>query len=102
MHVFCNLRHVAAIRRLMKYDVDSGERGGDRIAIAQISLNKFRSGVDPGWFAAAMRLRLEIVENTHAPAFAHKQIDYVRSNQARSAGDERSHFFHSLGKIRLR
>ena len=47
-----------------------------------------------------MRLRLKIVENSNLPAFAHKQIDHMRTDQARPTGNERSLLVHSLGQIR--
>ncbi len=77
VNVFRDLGHVATVSRLVKYHVNLVERGGDGVAIAHIAFDKFDVLVDPGRFAAPMRLRLEIVEHAHRPAFANKQIGKV-------------------------
>ena len=88
VNVFRDLRHVAAVGRLVKDDVDLVERGRDGFAIAQVALNEFRLLVNPRRFAATVRLRLQIVEHANFPAFSHQQIGNVRSDQAGSAGDK--------------
>ncbi len=77
----------------MKNDVDVRERVLNRLAIAQIALYKFGVAVDPSRLATLMRVRFEIIENPHAPAFAHEQIDHMRTDQACPAGDERALHF---------
>ena len=84
---FRDLGHVTAVSGLMKYEINLVERGGDRVAIAQIALDEFRIFVNPRWLAATVRLRLQIVESAHLPPFAHEKIDGVRADQARAASD---------------
>ena len=90
MNVLHDLRHVTAVGRLVKDDVDLVERGSDSFAIAQIAFHEFDPLVNPSWPAAAVSLRFEIVEHANFPTFAHKQISDVRSNQASTAGNERA------------
>src|SRR5437016_14505607 len=70
MHVFGDLGHVAPVSSLMKDNVDLVERSRNRVAIAQIGINKFRLFVYPRRSSAAMRLRLKIIESAHLPALA--------------------------------
>jgi hypothetical protein len=71
----------------MKNDVYVIERGCDCIAIAQITFDELRLFINSWWLSSPVRLRLEIIKRAHLPAFAHEEIDNVRTNQARSAGD---------------
>ena len=80
LHVFRHLRHVAAVGRLMKNDVGARKRVLNRGTIAHIALHKFGVAVDPSRPAAFVGVRFEVIENPHAPAFAHKQIGNVRTN----------------------
>ena len=41
----------------MKDDVNLVERGGDRVAIAQVAFNELSGRINPVWFAAFMRVR---------------------------------------------
>src|SRR5581483_2354148 len=82
VHKFCDLGHVTAVRRLVKNDVDVFKRGRDDSAIAQIAVDEFGTLVDPGRLAAAMRLRLQIIQNARPPAYPHQQINHVRADQA--------------------
>ena len=70
LDVFRDLRHVAAVGRLMKDDIDVPERRGHRGTIAQIAFDELGVARDPGWFSSAVSLRLEIVEDAHRPTFA--------------------------------
>ncbi len=90
---FSDLRHVPAVSRLVKDDVDLVERRCDCVAIAQVALEEFCLFVNPRRFTAAMRLRLKIIESAHPPALTHEKIDNVRANQARAAGNERAFHF---------
>ena len=58
-------------------EVDVVEGGSNRVAIAQIAVNKFCVLVYPCWFPAAMRLRLQIIKRADTPAFTYKKIDYM-------------------------
>ena len=88
MHVFRDLRHVTAVRGLVKNNVDPIERGSNRIAIPHVALDEFRLGIYPCRLSAAVRLRLEIIQRANLPTFAHEKIDNVRADQTRGAGDE--------------
>ena len=88
MHKFRDLRHVTAVRGLVKNNVDPVERGSDRIAIPHVALDEFRLGIYPCRLSAAVRLRLEIIQRANRPAFAHEKIDNVRADQTRAASDE--------------
>ena len=90
MHILGDLRHVAAVGRLVEDDVDAIERGGDVGAFAHVALHELRVLIHPGGFAELVRVRLEVIENADAPAFAHEQIGQMRSDQARAAGDQRA------------
>ena len=54
----------------MKNNVDLVERGRDRVSIAHVTFDKFRGRIDPRWFAALMRVRLDIIEHTNFPSLA--------------------------------
>jgi hypothetical protein len=97
VHIFGNLRHVTAVRGLMENNVDSLERSSNRIAIPHVALDEFRFGIYPRRFSAAVRLRLEIIQSAHLPAFAHEKIDNVRADQTRGASDECA--FHHLVSV---
>jgi len=88
MHKFCNFWHVTSVRSLTKDDVDSVERGGDGVAIAQIAFNEFRLVGDPRRLAALVRVRFQVIEHAHFPAFADEQVDHVRADQARATGNK--------------
>src|SRR5437763_9169111 len=79
---FGNLRHIPAVSRLVKNDFDIFKRGRYCGMIAQIALNEFRFFFEPGWFSAAMRLRLEIIERAHSPTFADQHVHEVRADEA--------------------
>ena len=74
----------------MEDDVDIAQRPRDDGAFAQIALHKLRFRIHPGRLAKLVRVRLEVIEDAHLPALAHQQIDDVRSDQSRAAGDERA------------
>ena len=80
VHVFRDLGHVTAVSRLVKDDVDLVERRRDRLAIAHVAFDKLRGGIDPRRFAAAMRVRLEIIQDANFPAFANEKIGQVRTD----------------------
>ena len=88
MHKFRDLRHVPAVRGLVKNNLDPIERGSNRIAIPHVALDEFRLGIYPCRPSAAVRLRLEIIQSAHLPTFAHEKIDNVRADQTRGASDE--------------
>src|SRR5207302_917159 len=46
--------------------------------------------VDPCRLATLMRVRLEIIENAHAPSFFDEQVSHVGSDQPRAACDQRA------------
>ena len=56
----------------MKDDVDLIERGGDRLTIAQVAFNEFNAVRYPRRLSAPVRLRLQIIENSDLPSFAHE------------------------------
>src|SRR4029453_13709611 len=62
MHKFCDLGHVTPVGCLVKNHVDLVERGGNRIAITQITLNEFRFLVDPGRLSPPVSLWFQIIE----------------------------------------
>jgi hypothetical protein len=68
-HVFRNLRHVTAVGRLVKDNVDAPQRGTHRLAIGYVAFDEFGVVSDPGRLSVAMRLRLEVVQDADAPAF---------------------------------
>src|SRR6266567_4669392 len=88
MHKFRDLRHVPAVRGLVKNNVDPIERGSNRIPISHVALDEFSLGIYPCRLSAAVRLRLEIIQRAHLPTFAHEKIDNVRADQTRGASDE--------------
>ena len=88
MHIFRDLRHVTAVRGLVKNNVDPIERGSNRIAIPHVALDEFGLGIYPCRLSAAVRLRLEIIQRAHLPTFAHEKIDNMRADQTRGASDE--------------
>src|SRR5438094_9516101 len=88
MHKFRDLRHVPAVRGLVKNHVDASERSGNRIAIPHVALDEFSLGIYPCRLSAAVRLRLEIIQSAHLPTLAHEKIDNVRADQTRGASDE--------------
>src|SRR5204863_8916424 len=88
VHKFRDLRHVPAVRGLVKNNLDPIERGSNRIAVSHVALDQFGLGVYPCRLSAAVRLRLEIIQRAHLPTFAHEKIDNVRADQTRSASDE--------------
>src|SRR5581483_135003 len=96
VHVFRDLGHVTAVGRLVKDDVDLIQSGGDRCAIPDVALDKFRAFVDPRRLAAFVRVRLEIIEYANLPAFAHEKIDNVRTDQAGAAGNESAFISHKF------
>src|SRR4029077_520880 len=100
MHVFRDLRHITAVRGLVKNNVDLIERGSNRIAIPHVAQDEFRLGIYPCRLSAAVRLRLEIIQRAHLPAFAHKKIDNMRADQTRSASDECA--FHWCRGVRVK
>src|SRR5689334_15852753 len=69
----------------MKNNVHLIERGSNCFAITNIAFNKFRVWIDPVGFAPAMRVRLQIIEHSHPPAFAHEKISDMRSDQTGAA-----------------
>ena len=89
LNKFGDLRHVTAIRSLMKDNIDLVQGSSDGIAISQIAFDELRARVDPRRLAALVRVRLKIIEHAHFPALAHQQIGNVRADQARAAGHER-------------
>ena len=62
----------------MKNDIDICEHSRNRFSIAQIALNEFRTVIDPGWFAALVRVRLNVVENANLPPFTYEQVHKMR------------------------
>ena len=75
--------------------------------IGNVTFDEFDVMANPSRFAFSMRLRLEIVENANAPAFAFQQVGYVRTDQAgatrhQSTFAQPSHKKDSLGQIRAR
>ena len=88
--VLGHLGHVAAVGRLVEDDVDVFERGVHGVVVLHVALAELGCRIDPCGFAMFVGLGLEIIEDAHRPAFAHKQIDDVRADQACAAGDERS------------
>src|SRR4029453_13789845 len=87
VHVFRHLRHVTAIRRLMKNYIDIPQDVLNGLTITQIAPYKLGILVDPRWFPSLVRIWFEVVEDSHPPAFVHEQIGDVRTDQTRSAGD---------------
>ena len=88
MHEFRDLRHVTAVRGLVKNNVDPIERSSNRIAVPHVALNEFGLGIYPRRFSAAVGLRLEIIQRANLPTFAHEKIDNVRADKTRGASDE--------------
>src|SRR4029079_6050242 len=106
-NVFCDFRHVAAVRRLVEHYVDVTQGGADRFAVGHVALDELDLVRDPGWFAFAMGLRLEVIQDAHCPPFASQEIGQVRTNQSGTARDQGSfrvglHRTDSLGQIRVR
>ena len=101
VHIFRDLRHVTAVRGLVKNNVDPIERSSNRIAIPHVALDEFRLGIYPCRLSAAVGLRLEIIQRANLPTFAHEKIDNVRADQTRGASDECA-FFHSIDDCHLR
>ena len=89
MHIFRDLGHVPAVSRLMENDIDISQSLSDRLAIAQIPLLEVGLFIDPRRFAAFMRVRLDVIENAHAPSFFDEQVCQVGSDQSRPACDQR-------------
>ena len=81
VHVFGNFRHVTAICRLMKNDINIAQHVFSCVAITEIALHKFCIAIDPGRLAALVRIRFQIVENSYAPALPHEQIRDMRTDQ---------------------
>ncbi len=73
-HIFRDLRHVTAVRRLMKHDVDVAQSSGDSLPIGNIAFAELDVIANPGRFAFSVRLRLKIIENPNPPAFAFQQV----------------------------
>ena len=88
MHIFRDLWHVTAVRGLVKNDVNPVQRGGNRIPIPDVALDEFGVGIYPCRLSAAVCLRLEIIQRTHLPTFAHEKIENVRADQTRGPGDK--------------
>jgi hypothetical protein len=59
----------------VKNDVYLVERGDDRVAITQITVNEFRLFVDPSWLSATVGLRFQVIERPNLPAFVHEKVD---------------------------
>src|SRR5262245_25005480 len=97
MHILRNLRHVTAVRGLVKNNVDSIERSSNRIAIPYVALNEFRLGIYPCRLSATVRLRFEIIQGPHLPTLLHKSVYNMRADQARCASDECA--FHHLVSV---
>ena len=92
VHILRDLRHVPAVGRLVKHDIDVVERAGHRLAIAQVAFDKFGLAANPSRLAAPVCLRLEIVEDAHANLRARVSPPHV-TDQAGAAGNERLLFF---------
>src|SRR5438093_291784 len=54
MHKFRDLRHVPAVRGLVKKHVDASERSGNRIVIPHVALDEFRLGIYPCRLSASV------------------------------------------------
>ena len=78
----------------MKDDVDLIERDGNCLTIAQVAFNEFHVVPYPCRLYAPVRLRLQIIEGSDLPPFAHEQIRDVRTYQAGTPCDERA-FCHA-------
>ena len=80
----------------MKDYVDAVESGTDGIAIADISFDELDRCRNPGWFPAAVGVRLEIIEHANFPAFGDEQIGEMRADEARATGNKRASFLHDI------
>jgi hypothetical protein len=71
----------------MKNDINLCERIRDRIAITQITMNKFGFVVNPSRLSAPVGLWLQIIKDSNIPLIVYEQIDEMRPNQAGTAGN---------------
>src|SRR5438045_3850460 len=101
MHIFRDLRHIAAIRSLVKNNVDPVQGSRNSIAIPHVALDEFRFWIYPCWFSAPMCLRLQIIQSAHLPTFAHEKVYNVGTNQTCGASDECT-FHHFILPCRVR
>src|SRR5262249_10168093 len=83
------LWHVTAVCRFVEDDVDAIQRDAEIGAVADITHDVFRVRIAPCGRAVAVRLRLVIVEHTHAPPPRNEQLHDVGADQPRAAGSER-------------
>src|SRR2546423_14173441 len=72
----------------MKDDVDVRKRVFNRDAIAQIPVRKLGVAVDPGRLTSSMRVRFEVIENSHTPSSAHEQVGDMRSDEPGAASNK--------------
>src|SRR5262249_56895160 len=70
VHIFRDLRHVTAIRGLVKNAVDPVKRGSNRLSLPHVALDEFGLGIYPIRLSAALLLRLEIIPGPNAATFA--------------------------------
>ena len=88
--VLRHLRHVAAVRRLVEDHVDTVEGREDGGAVADVADAELGAVRKPGGRAAAVGLRLQVVQDADRPALAEQQVHDVRADQAGAARDERA------------
>src|SRR5213083_512099 len=62
MHKFRDLRHVTAVRGLVKNYVDAVEHSGHRVAITQVALDEFSLWIGPCRLSPPVGLRLKIIQ----------------------------------------
>ena len=54
-----------------------------------VALHELGLGRHPGWFAVAVGLPLQVIEDADVPAGGQRGIDDVRANQTGATGDQR-------------
>ncbi len=68
----------------------SAQRGAHCLAIGYVAFDEFDVISDPGRLSVAMGLRLEVIQDADAPAFALQQIGDMRADEPGPAGYESS------------
>jgi hypothetical protein len=77
----------------VKYAVDPSKRRPDTLTIANVRLDKFRSGINPVQFT-----RSEIIEDTDVVTEIEQSISQMRPDETAASGHE--HHFSSTLKLR--
>ncbi len=87
----------------MNHDLDAVEGAAHDLGVAHVAAHVLRLGlrIRRPVGAGAVHLGVERVEHAHALALADERIHQVRTDEARSAGDENLHasppWFGSVG-----